>query len=410
MRNPKFPGEPCYQPAHAMKANSIINRYIMREMVPPFLITLIFFSFVFLMTQILEITRLVVNFNISIISIGLMLAYSMPFFLSFIIPMSVMMAVLLTFLRLSSDNEITALKAGGISIYRLLPPVLIFGLIASLLTGFMTIFGLPQGRLALKRLVYDVAVSNLDIGLKARTFNDSFKGVMLYVNRIDQRSKELQDIFIEDQRSQGVVTTVVAPRGRLFSDPEALAFQLRLSDGTINQVDLQNRSAHAIRFDTYEVNLDLSRTVTPEDDGPKDEEEMGLGELRDYLRTRTQKDARYYLALMEWHKKFSLPAACLALGILAVPLGIKSQASRKSFGVGLGLVFFLLYYILLSVGWVFGEAGVYPPFIGMWLPNVVMGGIGVFLLVRTVRERPVVPESLRRLISRKARRRLKSRT
>ena len=392
-----------------MKANSIINRYIMKEMVPPFMITLVFFSFVFLMTQILEITQLVVNFNISIVSIGLMLAYSMPFFLAFIIPMSVMMAVLLTFLRLSSDNEITALKAGGVSIYRLLPPVLIFGLIAGLLTGFMTIFGLPKGRLALKRLVYDVAVSNLDIGLKARTFNDSFKGVMLYVNHIDQRSKELQDIFIEDQRSQGVVTTVVAPQGKLFSDPEALVFQLRLLNGTINQVDLQNRSAHAIRFDTYDVNLDLSRTITPEDDGPKDEEEMGLGELRNYLRTRSQKDARYYLALMEWHKKFSLPAACLALGILAIPLGIKSQASRKSFGVGLGLVFFLLYYILLSVGWVFGEAGVYPPFIGMWLPNVVMGGIGVFLLARTVQERPIVPEGVRRFWHRQGRRKLKSR-
>jgi lipopolysaccharide export system permease protein len=393
-----------------MKANSIINRYIIKEMVPPFMITLTFFSFVFLMTQILEITRLVVNFNISIVSIGLMLAYSMPFFLAFIIPMSVMMAVLLTFLRLSSDNEITALKAAGVSIYRLLPPVLIFGLVAGLLTAFMTIVGLPKGRLALKRLVYDVAVSNLDIGLKARTFNDSFKGVMLYVNRIDQRSKELQDIFIEDQRSQGVVTTVVAPQGKLFSDPEALAFQLRLFNGTINQVDLLNRSAHAIRFNIYDVNLDLSRRITPEDEGPKDEEEMGLGELRTYLRTRSQKDARYYLALMEWHKKFSLPAACLALGILAVPLGIKSHASRKSFGVGLGLVFFLLYYILLSVGWVFGEAGVYPPFIGMWLPNVVMGGIGVFLLTRTVQERPAAPEFLRRRLRRKGRRNLKSRT
>ncbi len=387
-----------------MKTNTIINRYLMAEMVPPFVITLTFFTFIFLMTQILEITHLVVNFNVSMLSIGLMLAYTMPFFLTFIIPMSVMMAVLLTFLRMSGDNEITALKAGGVSVYRLLPPVLLFCLLAGLLTGFMTIYGLPKGRLALKKLVYDVAVSNLDIGLKARTFNDSFRGVMLYVNHIDQRTKELRDVFIEDQRSQGVVTTVVAPQGKIFSDPNALAYQLRLFNGTINQVDLEHRSAHAIRFDTYDLNLNLSRTITPDTDGPKDEEEMGLRELRDYLQAATQKDARFYQALMEWHKKFSLPFACLALGVLAVPLGIQSQASRKSFGVGLGLIFFLMYYLMLSTGWVFGEAGVYPPVIGMWLPNVVMGGIGLFLLVRTARERPVIPDGVRRLVTRVKRR------
>ena len=120
-------------------------------------------------------------------------------------------------------------------------------------------------------------------------------------------------------------------------------FQLRLFDGAINQVDLQDKSAHAIRFDTYDVNLNLNRTRAPAKSGRKDEEEMGLGELRQYLRTKKEKDDRYYLALMEWHKKFSLPVACLALGVLAIPLGIKSQASRKSFGVGLGLIFFLLY-------------------------------------------------------------------
>jgi lipopolysaccharide export system permease protein len=372
-----------------MKINSIVNRYILVEMIPPFVINLIFFTFIFLMTRILDITRLIVNFKINLVSVSLILIYSMPFFLAFIIPMSVMMAVLLTFLRLSNDNEITALKAGGVSIYSLLPPVLVFCLAAGLLTAFMTIYGLPKGRLAFKRLLYDVAASNLDIGLKERTFNDSFAGVMLYVNRIDQRSKTLQDVFIEDQRSKGVVTTVVAPEGKLFSEPAHLTFQLRLFNGIVNQVDLSRRTAQAIRFDTYNVNLNLNRTVAPESDGPKDEEEMSLGELRRYLKTAPQRDDRYYLALMEWHKKFSLPAACLALGLLALPLGIQARTSRKSFGIGLGLIFFLIYYLMLSSGWVFGEAGLYPPLVGMWLPNVVMGGIGLFLLIRAVQERPV---------------------
>ena len=82
------------------------------------------------------------------------------------------------------------------------------------------------------------------------------------------------------------------------------------------------------------------------------------------------------------------------LGLLGVPLGIQSRSTRRSYGIGLGLIFFLGYYILLSAGWVFGEAGIYPPLIGMWVPNIVTGGFGVFLLVRTAKERTVKLDAL----------------
>jgi len=313
----------------------------------------------------------------------------MPFFLQFIVPMSVMMAVLLTFLRLSNDNEIVALKSGGVSLFGLLPPVLLFCLMGHVVTSFMSIYGLPKGRLALKALAVKVISSKLDIGLKERTFNDRFDGVVLYVNKIDLKNKTLIDVFIEDQRTENIVITVVSPKARLFSDPENFAFRLRLYNGSINLVNLEDRSAHMIHFDTYDFSMMLKKPPTPGQGGPKDEEEMSIPELRQYVREATKKDDRYYLALMEFHKKFSTPFACFALGILALPLGIQSKSAKRSFGIGLGLFFFIFYYILLSAGWVFGEAGVYPPLIGMWVPNVVMGGIGVFLLFRTANERTI---------------------
>jgi len=370
-----------------MKLNMIINRYIFRELIPPFGINLLFLVFIFVMTRILDITHLVVNYKVSLWAILLMLAYSMPFFLQFVVPMSIMMAVLLTFLRMSSDNEIVALKAGGCHIFRLLPPVFLFALIGCILTGFMALYGLPWSRLALKTLSFQIISNNFDIGLKERTFSESFAGVMLYVNKIDPKDKSLTDVFIEDQRNRNMASTVVAARGRLFSNPKQLLYRLRLYDGTINQVDLKTRSARTIHFDTYDINLDVKRLVRPAKGGQKDEEEMTFSELRHYLRTGTHKNERYQMVLMEFHKKFSYPFACFALGLLAVPLGIQSRSSRRSYGVGLGLVFFLVYYMLLSAGWVFGEAGVYPPLIGMWLPNVLMGGIGLFLLIQTSRER-----------------------
>lgn len=371
-----------------MKINSIVDRYILKELIPPFVINLFFLTFIFLMTRILDITNLVVNYKVSLFTIILMLIYTMPFFLEFVIPMSIMMAVLLTFLKLSGDNEIMALKAGGLNIYRLLPPVLLFALIGWALTSFMAIYGLPWGRLSLKAVSFQVASSNLDIALKERTFNDSFDGVMLYVSKIDLKNKTLVDVFIEDQRTQNLVSAVVASKGRLYSNPEALMYRLRLYNGSINQVDLKNRSAHSINFDTYDINLDLKRMIAaPAKAGRKDEEEMSLAELRHYLKTTVRKDDQYYLTLMEFHKKFSIPFSCFVLGLLGVPLGIQTRSTKRSYGVGLGLFFFLGYYILLSAGWVFGEAGIYPPLIGMWLPNAVMGGIGIFLLFRTANEK-----------------------
>ena len=116
--------------------------------------------------------------------------------------MSVMLAVVLTFLRMSGDNEIVALKSCGLSVYGMLPPVLIFSFAGCLLTLFMTLYGVPKSKATLEDMVLEMAASNVDIGLKERTFNEAFKDVMLYVNEIDLNQKKLIDIFIEDKRKQ----------------------------------------------------------------------------------------------------------------------------------------------------------------------------------------------------------------
>jgi lipopolysaccharide export system permease protein len=374
-----------------MKINSIVNRYLFKEMIPPFLINMVFFTFLFLMAKILFITNLVVNHNIGLSRVILMLFLFIPYFLVFVIPMSVMMAVLLTFLRLSSDNELTALKTGGVSLYGLLPPVIIFCLIGCVLTLTMSVYGMPWGRASIKRLTMEVAASNLELGLRERTFNNNFKDVMLYVTEVDMKKGELRDVFVEDKRSESIVSTIVAPRGILFFEKERLIFRLRLFDGKINQVSVKNKSVNSIGFETYDINLDLKSAYSDikEKGGIKDEKEMSFPELRDYLSRAENKNPRYFKALIELHQKISIPFACFVLGILAVSLGAQLKSARRSFGLGLGLIFFLFYYLLLSIGYVFKSSGWYPPFVGMWVPNIVTGGIGLFLLVKTASERPV---------------------
>ncbi|MBW2427822.1 MAG: LptF/LptG family permease, partial [Deltaproteobacteria bacterium] len=167
-----------------MKLNTITNRYIIKEMLAPFSINVLVFTFLFLMSEMVEITDWIVNYKLNILAVIKIIFFTLPWFLMFVIPMSVMMAVLLTFLRMSNDNEIIALKSCGLSIYRLLPTVLTFALFGCLLTAFITLYGVPLSKTALEEMAMRLAASHADIGLKERTFNDALKDVMLYVNKI----------------------------------------------------------------------------------------------------------------------------------------------------------------------------------------------------------------------------------
>jgi lipopolysaccharide export system permease protein len=373
-----------------MRFGGVIGGYVLREMIPPFLVNLAFFTFVFLMAKILNVTKLIVNYGVDLSSVMLMLTYFLPSFLVFVVPMSIMMGVLIAFLRLSHDNEVVALKASGFSVYRFLPPAFVFCLAGFVLTALMTVYGAPWGKVASKDLLFETAKSNISMGLKEKTFTDRFRGMMIYVSQIDLKENLLTDVFIEDRQTPGTVSTVVAPRAMIVPDPERLNFRLTLYDGMINRVDLSNKMVHSVSFNTYDLTLELVELFSASKFGRtgRKQSEMTLSELRNRL-NKMEKTAKYNSMAMEYHKKFSVPFACFVLGLVAIPLGIQSKFDRRSSGMVLGLVCFLVYYVLLSAGWIFGESGVCPPAVGMWGPNLLFGALGIQLLMATARERPV---------------------
>jgi len=339
------------------------------------------------MAELIQITNWIVNYNINLATILWMIIYQMPFFLIFVIPLSVMITILLTFLRLSSENEIMALKSGGVSIYALLTPVFTFCFIGFVLTMVMSVYGQPWGRFALKELTREIVSTNITIGLKERVFNDSFDRVVIYVNKIDSKSKMLRDVFIEDKRQPGRVITVIAPRGEIFDEPEKAISHLRLFDGSIHQTDLNEKTANSIQFDRYDISLPVNRSSSPNESKPIRPKEMNTGVLNRFVKSSNIEDDRYFRARLELHRRFAIPFGCFVLGLLAVPLGVQSKSAKRSFGLFLGLVFYLFYYLLMSIGKIYGETGAYPPVIGMWLPNFVMGGLGLYFLIRTANER-----------------------
>lgn len=383
-----------------MRFNTVLHRSIFLEMFPPFFVSMFFLTFILLTRRILEVTNMVVNYQAGLSSVLLLLLYSLPHFLTFAAPMSVMMAVLLTFLRLSSDNEVTALKSCGVSPHRFLVPVVLFCALGWLFSMFVTSWLMPRANLSFRDLATGLAQSHIDAAIKERTFIDNFDGVMLYVNQVDLKSKTLVDVFIEDQRNPDLTNIIVAPRGRITTDPSAFKIRFKLFDGIINSVDPVKQTANAIKFETYEMNLDAKKLKSKSTRKRKHRNQMTLSELRDYLKNKKKKNKSYYKALMEYHEKMAMPAACLALGLMALPLGIQARTDKRSMGVVMGISLFLLYYVVLSVGWSLGESGTLPPVVGMWAPNVTMTITGIYLYARAVKDRPFLPDKLTAWFSR----------
>ena len=373
-----------------MKVNSIINRYVFKELIPPFLINLFFLSLIFLLAQILEITNLVVNYKVSLSSVFLLVLYSMPDFLKFTIPMSVMMAVLLTYLRMASDKEIIAIKAGGCSIYHLLFPTFLFYLIGFALTFGLSVYGLSWSKESYKRIVSDIATQGVDAAIKERVFNDAIKDIVFYVNKVDIKEKMLYDVFIEDTRGGKTRSTVIAPKGKRYISQEGSSeFIMRLYNGTIFRVNTEQKTVNTIKFDTYDVVIPIEsaqiKTKTP----GKGRDEMSIEDLKAFIADKTNSEEQRNAAMMELQEKFSIPVACFTLGLLAMGLGLKSAFSKTTSGLGLGLACFLVYYALMGFGWSSGKSGLVPPELGMWLPNIAMGVMGLFIFVRVADEKPV---------------------
>lgn len=373
-----------------MKFNSIINRYIFKELLPVFFVSVAFFLFLFLMARMLYIVNLVINYNLSFKAVVAVIALTLPSFLTYILPLSVMMSVMLTMLRFSSDNELLALKTSGLSLYKLLPPVLAFCILGLLVTMLMTIIIIPKTQGMLFATMAKQMAANVNIGLQEQTFNASIENVVIYAGKINPETGEMLDIFIEDKSNPEVALTVTAPRGKLSSDVGTKTISLVLYDGEALHTNVKNKTANDLKFTHFELHYDLKDILGALDSADKgrNRREMSLKELRDTIElTADLKNRTYYRAMTALADRFSMPFSCLFIGILAFALGAQLQVNRKSFGALLGFMAFLLYYILYSMGHSMAKKGQMDPWLGSWLPNIVIGVLAIYFLVQVAREK-----------------------
>ncbi len=361
---------------------------MLKELCLVFCISLVTFTFILLVAKIFTFTDLVVNKGVSPIVLIHLIGYKLPYFCVFTFPMSTLMAILVTFLRLSQDHEITALKASGVGLVQLLPPVVLLSLFAHLVTTFMAVFVMPEGNRAFKDLVSRLTHQKAYVGIVPRVFIDDFDGMILYVNSVDTSGKALDRVFIADERDPELSHAIVARRGIFIGNPESKEVAFRLLDGEIHYDSKDLKSSDTVQFESYDLTLNLPQ-FTGAGPGELGESEMPLKELWKKIRAAKVKDVKYNMLVMEFHEKFSVPFSCLIMGFIGISLAVQTRAYAYSAGVALALGVFLTYYVLLSAAKSLGESGAIPPALGMWMPNIVLGALSVVMFVQACRETPL---------------------
>jgi lipopolysaccharide export system permease protein len=363
-----------------------LRRYFLREVAVPFLLGIGVFTFILLIARMLKLVELVVNRSVPLFEIAKLFAYILPTFLEVTVPMALLLAVLLSFGRLSADSEIVALKTSGVSLYQMIVPVLGFTCLVTLLALLLAVYARPWGNSNLKASLYEIAKTRASAGLRERVFNDDFAGLVIYVEHIEPPGDQLGGILIADARDPNQRNTVLAQRGFLVGNEETHTITLRLLDGSIHTFHPDDKSYHKTDFTTYDVSLNLAAALARFSQREKDAQEMTLGELRARIAERAAAGRSGRTELVELHRKFSLPFACLVFGLVGVPLGIQPvRAVRsRSFSVSLALIF--AYYLLLTAGEAMAEKGTLPAFIALWIPNVVFMTVGIVLFVAAARE------------------------
>jgi lipopolysaccharide export system permease protein len=299
--------------------------------------------------------------------------------------MAFLLALLLAFGRLSSDSEITAMKASGVSLYGLLPPVMLFALLAYLATTFITIYALPWGNISFKKLLFDIVESRVTLSIREKVFNDDFPGVVIYADRYDNQKHTMTGILIHDERNPAEPSTIFAGSGIIVADPVAKILRVDLKNGGIHM--LSGKTGYRlIEFQDYILSINLSQAPR---EMVKNELDLTFDELREGIRSARTAPKMLWDMRLEFHRRFALPFACFVFALVGVPLGIQNQRSGKATGFSLSIGVLLIYYIILSAGKTLGEKGLTHPAVAVWAPNLIFLALGAYLFGKTAAEKRI---------------------
>lgn len=369
---------------------SLIDRYLCREFVPVFILVTVVTTIVLFLDKMLWITTLILRNHLDVLTSVRLFYYTLPTVSGVTLPIAFLMACTLTFNRLSMDSEYIVLKAAGVSLYRMLAPLVALSIVAYGLASFVLMYVSPWGFHGLQQLFFEVARSRAYYHLQAREFNDTFKGLVLYIERMNLERQRFEGVFISDTRS-GVSQVITAQSGDILTEPEALRVVLRLQQGHIHRYGPPYKRYALVSFRRYDVALDLDTHLARRVRDGVRPREMFPAQIRAEMARRQALGQNARDIELFWHKLFALPFACIIFAGLGPTLGIVQPKAGRSGGYVFGLGVIFVYYLCLTMSDALAEDTLwFPPFLAAWLPNGCMSVLTLVLLRRTARDRPPV--------------------
>jgi LPS export ABC transporter permease LptG/LPS export ABC transporter permease LptF len=359
---------------------TILDRYLVREIVVPFCLWLLLLTFVLMMPPIMQYAEQLIAKGVSWPIIVRVLLTLVPQALGITIPMALLLGVLIGLGRLSADREFVVLQACGVSLFRVLRPIIVLAVAAWAATSYVMIVALPSANQTFREITFNAVASKAESDIKPRVFFTQFPNRVLFVREVEPGGG-WRDVFLADDTHQGQRDVYFAGRGTLLVDRVKKIVELALDRGTRYTTFADRPEAHDISsFERLVLNMD-AETVFPRTQLMKGSNEMTVSELRDKIaenrKARLPSGLEYYTI----QQKFAIPVACLVLALIGVGLGVSNRRDGKlaGFVVGIGVIF--LYYVLLWMSRAGAIGGRIDPGFAAWIANIVLGIAGIGLTV-----------------------------
>ena len=362
---------------------TILDRYVAWEVLAPFLMGVGLLTFALVTGRLVKLTEMVVNHGVTLGEVLGLIGYILPAFLELTLGMAVLLGVLLGFGRMSGDQEMTAARACGVSLYRIAVPVMAVAVAVYAISSWFAFTVRPWANQRLEDRLYYLTRTKAAAGLREKVFNDDLPGVMIYVDHISTDDGSLHGVLISDSRDPHQQTTIIGKAGMVLPDDKG-GTTLRLFDGSLYGTETNTDQSRVTSFRIYDLSFRPKEAGLGSD---RDPDELPYHELKARIAKARATGRPDYEAETELASKYTVPLATLMFAMLGIALGLKPARGGHSerFGVAVGLFFF--YYGLMRVGRTLAERGVLGSFVAMSIPDLVFIGLAVWLFVRAAQDK-----------------------
>jgi LPS export ABC transporter permease LptF/LPS export ABC transporter permease LptG len=369
----------------------LIDRYLLREVVPPFLVGLLLTVFVLLMNQVLLLADLFIDKGVPLLQVLRVLGLLIPSIVVFALPMAVLMGILGGLARLSADSEIVAFRSLGIGPRRLAWPLLVFGLCGFFVTLPLALYIAPRANDAWVRTMTRSVLARVRLDVEPLEFNETLPDMVFLVRDVG-RDKVWHDVFAYMAKDPSNPRLVMARSGTIRLFPEQQRAILELTDGHVYAGPPAAPGEDTLTsFERLEEEIDVEG-LFPSATYEKRVREKDVGELvRDLKSLEAASPAGKPVSRqirahrIEIHKKLALPAACLVFALIGLPLGVMTGRAGRTAGFSIGLVIIVIYYALITAGETMAMDGRLSAFLGMWGPDIVLAAAGAWLFAGLAR-------------------------